>query len=201
MDIINHACKSILWLTGRVWKKKKSSDLFDVPMGSFHGAEICDLIGLHLLSKLATLFKGGCYGLYRDDGLAIIEWSRPQVFDNIRKKCISIMKEDGFEITIEVGKINTEFLDVSLNLHTSVYKLFRKVNARVSYIHQQSNHPLHIKQALPRMVEQRVNSLSCNKQVFDEVVHDYDVALAKSNYKHKIAYKSNGSEAKKTKRN
>ncbi|MEL6805484.1 MAG: hypothetical protein AAFO91_17080, partial [Bacteroidota bacterium] len=93
MEIIEHSCKSVLWLDGRAWRKKQSSDLFDVPMGSFHGAEICDLIGLHLLSKLAPLFKEGCYGLYRDDGLAIIERSTPQALDNIRKECIATMKE------------------------------------------------------------------------------------------------------------
>ena len=33
-------------------------------MGSFDGAEICELVGLYLLDKLSTLFEKECVGLY-----------------------------------------------------------------------------------------------------------------------------------------
>ena len=38
-------------------------------MGSFDGAETCELVGSYLLSKL-TPELGNNIGLYRDDGLA-----------------------------------------------------------------------------------------------------------------------------------
>lgn len=42
--------------------------MFDVTMGSYDGAQACELIGLYMLSKLTPLLKSSV-GLYRDDGL------------------------------------------------------------------------------------------------------------------------------------
>ena len=65
-------------------------------MGAFHGAEICDLIGLHILYRLSIILDVGTYGLYRDDGLTVINGKSPRTIDNIRKKIISEMKSYGF---------------------------------------------------------------------------------------------------------
>ena len=37
------------------WVKKGDGTLFNVTMGSFDGAEICELVGLYLLDKLSSL--------------------------------------------------------------------------------------------------------------------------------------------------
>ena len=58
------------------WAKKNSVNTFDVTMGSFDGAKICELVGLYILNTLEKRF-GSNVGLYRDDGLAAI--------NNIRK--------------------------------------------------------------------------------------------------------------------
>ena len=42
-------------------------------MDSFDGAEICKLVGLFVLSKLAEKFGKENVGLHRDDGLVLIE--------------------------------------------------------------------------------------------------------------------------------
>ena len=55
-----------------MWVKRGSSNAFDVTMGSFDGAEICELVGLFILSKLKDKF-GNDLGLYRDDGLAVLK--------------------------------------------------------------------------------------------------------------------------------
>ena len=44
--------------------------MFDDTMGSYDGAETCELIGAYMLSLIAPKFKNEV-GLYRDDGLAI----------------------------------------------------------------------------------------------------------------------------------
>jgi hypothetical protein len=44
-------------------------------MGSFDGAETCELVGSYLLSKLAPEY-GNDIGLYRDDGLAAFDKPR-----------------------------------------------------------------------------------------------------------------------------
>ena len=50
---------------------------FDVPMGSYDGAEVCELVGLYILHKLTSgetpIFEKENCGIYRDDGLAIIK--------------------------------------------------------------------------------------------------------------------------------
>ena len=47
-------------------------------MGSFDGAEVCELVGLYLLEKLVKrgIFKRELVGLYRDDRLAVVEVKR-----------------------------------------------------------------------------------------------------------------------------
>ena len=41
-------------------------------MGSNDGAEMSELVGLFILSKLAYLFQENSVGLYRDDGLGVL---------------------------------------------------------------------------------------------------------------------------------
>ena len=53
--------------------KKNNDSMFDVTIGSFDGAEICDLVGLYLLHHLAEKFGKKFVGWYRDDCLAIIQ--------------------------------------------------------------------------------------------------------------------------------
>ena len=50
-EIIRHSRKSLLFSAGQVWTKRNDLS-FDVTMGSYDGAEVCELVGLFLLSKL-----------------------------------------------------------------------------------------------------------------------------------------------------
>ncbi len=56
ISIIKHARKSVLFNDGKPWTKKDSNSLFDVTMGSYDGAEICELVGLFILNKLGQKF-------------------------------------------------------------------------------------------------------------------------------------------------
>ena len=49
-----HCRKSYLCHNSSVWVKKSTSN-FDVTMGSYDGAEVCDLVGLYILSQLQNL--------------------------------------------------------------------------------------------------------------------------------------------------
>ena len=68
--IVLHAKKSLLYNSGEAWGKKASSNLFDVTMGSYDGAESCELVGAFLLHKIKEKY-GNNFGLHRDDGLGI----------------------------------------------------------------------------------------------------------------------------------
>ena len=189
VDIILHACKTILFNDERTWQKKDvvhNQDLFDVPMGSFHGAEICDLVGLFILNSLTTIISN-C-GMYRDDGLAIIDITSPQHYVRLNKKITKLMNELGFKITIQIGHLKTNFLDVSLDLYHNTYKPYRKPNSQLNYINSNSNHPRHIKKQLPIMIEKRLNSLSKNERTFNMIKPEYNEALAKSGFKYKLNF-------------
>ena len=72
MNLIIHSCKTILTHKSQTWEKTNSDQLFNVSMGSFNGAEICDLIGLFLLNEIkkSKIFIDNEFGLYINDGLA-----------------------------------------------------------------------------------------------------------------------------------
>ena len=63
-------------------------------MGSFNGAEVCDLVGLNILDKLRSIFDN-CK-LYRDDELAVIDLSKPLVYEKIKKSTFKLMPDIGF---------------------------------------------------------------------------------------------------------
>ena len=95
----------------------------------------------------------------------------------IRKDIIALFKEEGLSITIETNLIETGFLDVTFNLATKKYFLFRKASNTPLYINVFSNHlPTIIKQLL-KMVNKRISDLSCNKGEFDKVRSVYESAL------------------------
>ena len=54
--IIIQAKKSLLFSKGTPWCKKASNSLFDVTMGSFDGAETCELVGSYLLYDLSLKY-------------------------------------------------------------------------------------------------------------------------------------------------
>ena len=61
---------SLLFSKGQPWEKRNSTSNFDVTIGSYDGAETCELVGCYLLSQLKQI-PGIEIGLYRDNGLAI----------------------------------------------------------------------------------------------------------------------------------
>ena len=52
---------------------KRDSGLFDVTMGAYGEAEVCELVGSYLLYELSKLYEKKDIGLYRDDGLAVFK--------------------------------------------------------------------------------------------------------------------------------
>ena len=55
INAIKLARKSQLFSEDGTWVKKGGNKLFDVTMGSFDGAEVCELVGLYLLDKLSKI--------------------------------------------------------------------------------------------------------------------------------------------------
>ena len=59
-------------------------------MGSYDGAETCELVGLFLLSQITHLDVN--VGLYRENGLATCP-KTPEQVETIEKKCANLQKK------------------------------------------------------------------------------------------------------------
>ena len=74
------ARKTLLFEGARPWIKKDGDEDFDILKGCFDGAEICDLAGIYILSKLTNIMNKEDMGLYCDDGPGIFKnISRPEI--------------------------------------------------------------------------------------------------------------------------
>ena len=127
INIIIHSRKSLLFSNNEIWVKKDNPD-FDVPMGSFDGAKVCELVGLYLLNILKSEFCENNFGLYRDDDLSYFENTSGPELEKIKKKICKTFKDNGLNITIETNLHITEYLDVTFNLKTGEYYPYRKQN-------------------------------------------------------------------------
>ena len=187
--IIMQARKSLLFDNNKIpWQKKGTNPMFDVTMGSFDGAEVCELVGLLLLSKLTSVVEKKNIGLYRDDGLCVIGNANGPKMDKIRKQITSIFKQQGLSITIDTNLLATDFLDVTFDLATGKYFPYRKPNDRPLYINKSSNHPPSIVKQLPVMINKRLNDLSCDKDEFNKASPVYESALKDSGYSTSLSF-------------
>ena len=121
LRIIKHCQKLLLYNDNEPWKKKHTDSCFDVTMGSYDGAEICELVGTHLLLLLAnTINKNDC-GLYQDDGLILLRNTNRQKMERIRKSVIKIFKDVGFMTEVKSNLKIVHFLDVTFSLSNQCY--------------------------------------------------------------------------------
>ena len=118
-------------------------------MGSYDGAE---LVGIYILTRLATIIKKSDCGLYRDDGLVILRNVNGQQIDRTRKNIIKIFKDVGFGTDIETNSKGVDFLDITFNLNNGIYKPYKKPNDRLLYISKSSNHPPQIINQLSKLL-------------------------------------------------
>ena len=157
-------------------------------MGSFDGAEVCELVGLFLLDELAEIVGKENVGLYRDDGLAVIKNSSGPAIERIRKMITKLFQQHSLQITSQCNLKRTDFLDVCLDLENGTYCPYRKPNDVPLYINSNSNHPPIIKKQLPRTVARRISELSCSEEMFSKAAPEYNKALRFSGYEDNINY-------------
>ena len=188
INAIKLARKSLLFSKDGTWVKKGGNELFDVTMGSFGGAELCELVGLYFLDKLSKLLGKDNVGLYRDDGLAAVKSTSGPVLNKMRKNIITLFKNEGLGVSIDTNLVETDFLDVTFNLTTGKFFPYRKPNNIPLYINVKSNYPSSIIKDLPKMINKRLSDLSCNKEEFDKAKPLYEKSLHESGYKTSMSY-------------
>ena len=189
ISIIKHARKSLLFSKEGEWVKKTgNNELFDVTMGSYDGAEVCELVGLYLLSKLQPLLGDNRVRLYRDDGLSYVRSESGRILDRKRKDIHKLFNEEGLSVTVEHNLTVTDFLDVTFDLSNGKYSPFRKPDSKPLYVHSKSNHPPSIIKELPNMINRRLSSLSYDEAVFNSSKAPYEEALRDSGYPSSLSY-------------
>ena len=158
-------------------------------MGSFDGADICELIGLFILHSLENCFWKKI-GLYQDDGLAGISTTSGRMGDKAGKDLIRIFERFGLKITAQANLKRVNFLDITFDQTNGTYGPYRKPNDEPLYINRLSNHPPSIIRQLPSSINKRINKLSCDKETFDTAAPLYSDALNRSNFDAKLIHES-----------
>ena len=97
------------------------------------GAEIAELIGIYMISKLIMKFKKSLFGIYIDDGLMVVKGGGPEV-DRARKEVISIFLQEDLRITTESNSRCVDFLDIVMDLSSDSTRPFIKPNANTKYV-------------------------------------------------------------------
>ena len=159
-------------------------------MGSFDGAEICEVVGLYLLSILAVLLGEKNVGLYRDVSLAAINSCNGPMLDRTRKSIISLFKKEGLNITIDTNLTETGFLHITFNVVTGKFLPYQKSNNKSLYINAKSNHTPTMTKYIPNMINKPLSDLSCNKEEFKKAKPIYENSLKESGFKLEIKYKN-----------
>ena len=122
-------------------------------------------------------------GLYRDDGLTVTNQT-PREAEMTKKKLCRIFKDNDLRIAVEANKKVTDFLDITLDLHT----LYKKPNDTISYIHCQSNHPRSTIKNLPKGNEIRLSNNSANADIFQEASKPYNNVLKNNGRKEELKH-------------
>ena len=192
INTILNSRKTLLYHENQIRTKTESG--FDIPMGSYDGAELTDLVGLYILHKLKQTAPEIEFGLYRDDGLGIYRRIPATKLNQIIKRIKDMFKEMGLEITCEKNLTRVNFLDLTLDLSEETFEQYRKPNDKPNYVNMESNHPKLILNNIPKAVNKRLSEISCSKEKFIKHKEEYQNALANSGHKHKLEYKVNEEE-------
>ena len=190
-----HCRKSLLFSDGSIWIKNNGTT-FDVTMGSFDGAEVCELVRLYPLSQLIVLTSNEFIGLYRDDGLAISPCTSGHLADQLHKKIVAIFKNNKLDITTECKLVETDFLDLNLDLKSGKYWPYRKLNSEPLYIDARSNHLPSINKHLPTMIANCISTNSCNLDEFHKAAPAYKGALQEARFPAALNYRPQPTQCK-----
>ena len=97
--------------------------------------------GIYNLHQLKNVIRKENAGLYRDDGLGILQNLSDPELERIRKRIIKIFKYCGLNITIKMNLKTVDFLDVRFDLVNNTYQPYCKSNNKPAYVHNYVHKP------------------------------------------------------------
>ena len=161
LHLIMHYRKSLLF-GNETWEKKSTESCFDVTMGSFDGAEICEIVGLYIKSNIENILPKTNFGLYHDDGLILLKKLNSQQMDKKRKTTIRILKDVSFSIGVQTNLKEVDFLNVTLNIQNGICFPYKKPSDKLLSFRSSSNSPLQLTKQLPNPISERLSKNSSN---------------------------------------
>ena len=109
-SVIMHSKRILLFQNSEPWVKKDGNDDFDVPMGCYDGAEICELVGFY--SRPYRISNRQIdIGLYRNDGLGIFCEISKSMIERKKKLIVKTFKQCRLAITIEFNLKTVNFFE------------------------------------------------------------------------------------------
>ena len=84
IQVTYHVRKSLLFSNEKPWMKREGN-FFDVTMGVYDGAEVCELVDIFMLNKIRKKYNKNDMGLYRDDGVAVFRNTTGSESERIKK--------------------------------------------------------------------------------------------------------------------
>ena len=157
-------------------------------MGSYDSVATCDLIGIYTLNKINHIIDNKDVGLYRDDGLAVLRNQSLTEASRKAKEITKVFHGLGLKVTTEINKKCANFLDVTFNLEDESYRPFTKPNNISSYVNKGSNHPRNIIKRISDTINKQLSNISSNEQQFDATAQEYQDALHRAGYEHKLKF-------------
>ena len=183
-DIIVAACNNLLFTREGAWVKSDTGT-HDITMGSYPGAEVCELVGLFMLDKLRKNKLEAI--IYRDDG-AMFTGKNKRVNQLDTNRIQRIFREEGLKLEIKANIQVLDFLDVTLDLVNSEHRPFHKPNNTPLYMHVESNHPPSVIRQIPLTVQRRISDLSSSEAIFNREKPFFENALKTSGYDVTLEY-------------
>ena len=104
-------------------------------MGDYDSTEICDLMGIFMLSLLRKKYSSNNICLYLDGGLSVLRNISGQQAEKHTKIIQKFFRDKGLQTIIKCNLKVVDYLDVTLNLNDGTYHSFHKPNKEITYIH------------------------------------------------------------------
>ena len=99
-----------------------------------------------------------------------------------------MFKDCALSITIKCNLKSVDFLDVTFDHVSEIYKPYRKPSNKSLYINKHSNHPPNILKQLQKSIEKRISETSSNIDVYNRPIKIYNDALHESNFKETLKF-------------
>ena len=107
----------------------------------------------------------------------------------IKKKICKVFADNKLKVTTEANVKIVNFLDVTPNLSTGIYKPCMKENDMPVYVNKQSNHPPQVLKNIPLGINERLSRISANEEEFRKAAPPNQEALIKSGFNHQLEFK------------